>query len=547
MQLSVKLILGGAAMLGATVLVGFLGFQPLVNVVVKDQTSLRKRNQMRKLYLNIPFPLDTRIYFFNVTNPMEVQNGSKPILQEVGPYCYDEHKNKINVVDNDAEDSLRYDAFDVYRFNKNRSGNLSDEDYVTIIHPLLVGMVNRVASDSPALLSILNQAFETIFKNPQSIYLTDKVKNILFDGMELNCEGADFAAKAVCTQLKSLVPGIKEKPTNKNVLLYSLIGPRNATVASTIKVLRGTRNYKDIGRVLEVDGKKQITLWGSDFCNRFRGTDGWIIPPLLDPADGIQSYTPHLCRNIDLKFVKDDVIKKIQVRRYETTLGDQTNNTLDKCYCSPKRCLKKGVFDLTKCVGAPIMATLPHFLETDQSYLSQVDGLHPNWEDHILNINIEPMTSAPLSVKIRIQMNLEIGPQPKISVMKNLPVALHPIFWLEDGLELEGELYEKIANIFVLLKMAQILRWTFIVVSIAIIAYGYYLIMKNRKSVKITPVHSASSYDSYDNEAFNNRSTNAIISQLKTEMNYPKNYRNVSNNNTNNNNVGSGHEFDRYS
>lgn len=85
-------------------------------------------------------------------------------------------------------------------------------------------MVNKVAEDSPALLSIVNQAISGIFRNPQSIYLTDKVKNILFDGMELDCKGTDFAAKAVCTQLRTLIPGIKESPTDKNVLLFSLLG-----------------------------------------------------------------------------------------------------------------------------------------------------------------------------------------------------------------------------------------------------------------------------------------------------------------------------------
>ncbi|XP_050507509.1 sensory neuron membrane protein 1-like isoform X1 [Diabrotica virgifera virgifera] len=532
MELSMKLIIGGAVMVVGTILVGFVSFQTLVNFVVKDQTALRKRNEIRGIYLKIPFPLNFKIYFFNVTNPMEVHNGATPILQQVGPYYYDEYKEKINVVDNDAEDSLQYDAFDTYQFNKTLSGSLSDEDYVTIIHPLLVGMVNTVTATSPALLSIVNQAITHIFNEPKTIYLTDKVKNIMFNGMELNCQGSDFASKAVCTQIKSQMKGVKESPTQKNVLLFSLIGPRNATIADTIKIMRGIKNYRDLGRVLEVNGKKDIGLWGTEECNRFKGTDGWIIPPLLKPEEGIKCYTTHLCRNIALDYVRDDVVKGINVRRYEGNLGDQQNNPADKCYCPESRpCLKTGTFELSKCVGAPIIASLPHFLDADESLLTQVKGLSPVHEDHIMNVNIDPMTSAPISVRIRVQMNLEIAPNPKITIMNNLTTALHPIFWLEDGLDLEGPLFTKISNIFILLKMAHIMKWLFLVASIGVFGYGSYTHFKSSKKVKITPVHQRTTTD--DNPV--KRSTNELISQLRNEGK-----------NGYTNNIMSGHEFDRY-
>lgn len=86
-------------------------------------------------------------------------------------------------------------------------------------------MVNQVARDSPALLSIVNQAISLIFANPQSIYLTVKVKDILFDGTKINCNVREFPAKAVCTQIKSQVPGIIESASDKNVYLFSLLGP----------------------------------------------------------------------------------------------------------------------------------------------------------------------------------------------------------------------------------------------------------------------------------------------------------------------------------
>lgn len=44
---------------------------------------------MRRLNTKTPFPFDFRVYIFNVTNPDGVQNGERPMLEEIGPYFYE--------------------------------------------------------------------------------------------------------------------------------------------------------------------------------------------------------------------------------------------------------------------------------------------------------------------------------------------------------------------------------------------------------------------------------------------------------------------------
>lgn len=39
-------------------------------------------------FIDVPQPIDFKVYLFNVTNPMEVQNGALPIVKEIGPYIY---------------------------------------------------------------------------------------------------------------------------------------------------------------------------------------------------------------------------------------------------------------------------------------------------------------------------------------------------------------------------------------------------------------------------------------------------------------------------
>lgn len=86
--------------------------------------------------------------------------------------------------------------------------------------------------------------------------------------------------------------------------------------------------------------------------------------------------------------MEDTTYKGVNCRKHVATLGDQDHNQEDKCYCS-KICMKKGVFDLSNCMGAPIYATLPHFLEADETFLKQVDGLNPVEEKHIIRISFE--------------------------------------------------------------------------------------------------------------------------------------------------------------
>ncbi|KAH1028811.1 sensory neuron membrane protein 1 isoform X1 [Dendroctonus ponderosae] len=513
---SSRFLYGSVILLVSSVLLKLWLFESMVKFVIRDQTALRKRNQVREVYLKIPFPLNFKLYFFNVTNPEEIQTGSKPKLKEVGPFWYDEIKEKVQIIDNDTEDSLTYTPYDLFEYNQNKSNQLREDDYVTIIHPAIVGMVNLVLRDSPVFLSIVSKAIPSIFNNPQTIFLTAKVKDILFDGVELNCLGKDFGTTAVCSQMKSQIPGLKFKKDNENIFLFSLLGSRNGTLTRRLKVHRGIAHAKDLGRLVELDGKKEINIWRQAECNRFHGTDGWIFPALSTPEEGLPSFSTDLCsllirsamaitfvlsvfpdemskhlfwsRSVNLRYINDTVLKKIPVRIYETDLGDQMTDENEKCYCrSADSCLKKGVFDLSKCMGVPIYATLPHFLRTDPSYINLVDGLAPSELLHAIRVYFEPMTGTPLFAAKRMQFNLDLKPTNKIPLFSHLPTALFPMFWLEESVDLDGYLLKKVQTVFLLLHAVDIIQYLMIVIGCGCVTISMYFRLKNRKSVTITP------------------------------------------------------------
>lgn len=73
------------------------------------------------------------------------------------------------------------------------------------------------------MMNLASKALMKIFGNPETAFLTAKVNDILFDGVLINCTVTDFAAKAVCTQLKTEAEGLKFQTETE--YLFSLLGP----------------------------------------------------------------------------------------------------------------------------------------------------------------------------------------------------------------------------------------------------------------------------------------------------------------------------------
>lgn len=68
---------------------GYMAFPFILKKAVASQSVLKKGAKTREeLYLKIPFDIEFKVYFFNITNPDEVMQGAKPHVQEVGPYFF---------------------------------------------------------------------------------------------------------------------------------------------------------------------------------------------------------------------------------------------------------------------------------------------------------------------------------------------------------------------------------------------------------------------------------------------------------------------------
>ncbi|XP_014209085.1 sensory neuron membrane protein 1-like [Copidosoma floridanum] len=455
---------------------------PVVKSQVKAKVELRPGKFMRKIWSTFPFSLDFSVYLFNVTNPDEITQGAKPIVHEVGPFVYDEWIEKTDQIDHDDDDSVSFTFKYTYYFNAEKSKGLTGEEELIVPNYFILGLVNTIKLEKPAIMPAAAKGINSIFKNPSNIFMKQKAKDILFEGFVVDCRVTDVPGAAVCTEVRNQYEDLRLIKLEENVYLMSLFGATNGTSSKArMRVYRGKKHLMSVGQVIEYDGKPNISVWNDEVCDAFgNATDGTIFHPYYKKDDFLGLYTESMCRVISLNYLEDNKTAGISTYRYTTSVGiDPENNPHDKCYCmSEDKCLKKGAFDAYKCTKIPIVVTNPHFYLADPYYLSRVDGLSPNKDKHMLHLDIEPFAGAPVYAHSRAQLNMYLTKIEKFKLMKNMSEALLPLLWIDDALVLPKFMIKEIKFGLLQLKLATIWRFFLMFSGLGMIGFASFLHFK---------------------------------------------------------------------
>ena len=65
---------------------------------------------------------------------------------------------------------------------------------------------------------------DSIFKKPTSLFIRAKVRDLLFDGLYIDCTGKDFAANAVCSEVRPQYHDFGLKLVQEDEYMMSLWG-----------------------------------------------------------------------------------------------------------------------------------------------------------------------------------------------------------------------------------------------------------------------------------------------------------------------------------
>ena len=86
-----------------------------------------------------------KFHVFNVTNPVEIQKGFKPVVEEIGPFTYQETREKRNV--KQLGDEIEYGLNLIYSFSPSESCQTCAEDLlVTVPNVVLLASLGLIDS-----------------------------------------------------------------------------------------------------------------------------------------------------------------------------------------------------------------------------------------------------------------------------------------------------------------------------------------------------------------------------------------------------------------
>ncbi|XP_014206753.1 sensory neuron membrane protein 1-like [Copidosoma floridanum] len=455
-------------------------FPNMLNRQIGARVSLEKGKLRRFIWDKPPFFLTAKFYVFNVTNPDAVMKGAKPALREIGPFAYDMVHENTNQLDNETDDTITFDQRHTYFFNSAKSEGLTGEEELVVPNIFVLSSMNFVLRIMPNAISILSKAVDSIFGNPESLFVRVKARDLLFDGLAINCNATDFAGSTVCREVQASYKDFNMAKVGDTEYLFSIWGSENGSDSSDrMRVARGVRRIEDVGKVVGLNGRANMSVWGVSQCDKIEGTDGSIFHPFFDEdgAEPLDVFVPSMCRSLRYRFHSKTQFYGLDALRYTTDVGVDGEHVREhKCFCEdPFKCMRKGVLDMFKCLKVPIIASNPHFHLADPYYLDSVSGLEPKEDKHAMYVDIDPLTGTPVVFSAKVQFNMMLARQDKFRLTSNVTDTLLPLFWLEEGFETPDFLMEDLIMAHRVLSLATSFKYLTIIFGFVLSVGSMYL------------------------------------------------------------------------
>lgn len=397
----------------------------LYNAILSKMTVLGPELETFAMWKQNPVPLTLKLYLFNWTNAAEMNNSAvKPRFQELGPYTFDETKEKVNITWNANNNTVSFYHLKKWWFEPHRSnGSLSDP--VTSVDPVALSSAVTTKDWNYFLKKGINVLLGSV---AAKAYSTHSAGDILFDGY-------DDAVLTMATKMPSLG---NAPPFDKFGWFYT----RNNS-----ETYEGHYNMDTgvTGQLGELYSWKhmQYTPYYNEHCGKVWGSAGEFFPTNLQKESIIRFFSPDLCRYVELEFEKEVVISGLLGYKYvagDRFLDNGTKIPENKCFCKGN-CMPYGALDISACrYGSPAYVSLPHFHKADPYYTSLIEGVKSNNDSHDFFMIFEPKTGLPLQVSARLQVNLLLQPVPGITIYANAPKVYVPILWFEQSVLLPEDL-----------------------------------------------------------------------------------------------------------
>ncbi|KAK6617715.1 hypothetical protein RUM43_013943 [Polyplax serrata] len=415
----------------------WFGVRRISNMRAKEILTLTNDTNTQNRWIKPTKSSTFKVYIFNVTNPNEIKNGSKPNLRPIGPYIFEETLMKINL-HGIGESSLSYRLSSSLDFDEEDSEPWMDTDRITVIN---VPLANALAGDYGANTQYAPSDLSNLFINTT-------VKKILFDGIPVNCSDEEESVFLPCSNLELHNPKLIRREGDE--FRFSFFHNKKQVASETYTVDTGRKNVKNAGKITAINNKPMLDIWRGDDCNRINGSDGSQFPKMLNQKYKVYLYDRDICRSIYIEF--DEVVNEDGFNLFKYVIKKDlfmagNDNAENKCFCRSSsvellESNKEEGSQSSVCFDTGLLSLFPC---TDEKYM-EYSGLRPNKHDHETFFEIEPTLGITTSSCKRLQINVEIPQVKGKNIMGVKSAEVFPVLWFEERTYLSEEYYTVLRN-----------------------------------------------------------------------------------------------------
>ncbi|KAM9735347.1 lysosome membrane protein 2c [Menidia menidia] len=442
-------------------------FEHLWQSVVKTEVVLKNGTEAFEAWEDPPAPIYMQFYFFNVTNPLEVLEGDRPAVVEIGPYTYREYRPMEQVAFQDNDTKVAAVNTKTYIFQPNMSRG-PESDLIRTVNIPAVTVMERF-KDSPFEANLISAYMSS---SKEGLFSTHTVRELLW-GYE------DALLKA----LKLIKPELDD--------VFGLFYKNNASNDGEYMFFTGQQNYKDFARVASWRGESSLNWWTSDECNMINGTNGASFHPIITKNERLYMFSSDLCRSLYALYEDDVTVRGVPGYRFvppSEVFANQTVNPANAGFCVPAgNCLGSGLLNVSVCKqGAPIIMSSPHFYQADKKFVQDVFGMTPNKELHQTAIDINPMTGIILQAAKRLQINVYVEKIPSFSQTGNVRTVVFPVVYLNESVVIDETSAKKLHAIVTAKNVVE--NIPFMIIGLGVLLGGIFMfLMCREKGPESTP------------------------------------------------------------
>jgi len=405
-----------------------IGFEPLFSAILEDKMTIVPTTPAYEVWKKPSIPTTIKFYLFSVRNPKQVENGDKPDLEEVGPFTYREELERVNEEFYD-NGTVSYETKKNWFFLCDQSASL--ESVITTVDVPVLATAEFGRGNY--FMELSNYG---MFQTRSGLFVNRTARELLFEGSRdpLLDVGSLFAKKG----------GI---PMDKFGWFYK----RNGTTWSDgrVTMATGSRSYSEVGDIKRWKGSNR-TIYPST-CGDLRGTSAGFTPVDLD-REFVDYFSTDICRPIRFTRENETVVEGVKGTRFvlnaTDTFGNASTNPDNWCYNAN---LPYGVHNSTGCKGGDTtlktFVSLPHFLDADPSFREQFtkESMKPDRARHSSSMTLQMETSIPIQVLMRLQIILQLRPNPRIGLFfEKIPEVFLPVLWFDAEAAIDEEMASQV-------------------------------------------------------------------------------------------------------